>query len=130
MPRCCGIVTIAPSRRFYAGGGGSVRGYGYQDLGPRDPVFNDPIGGRSLIEGSFEARIKVTDTIGIVPFVDAGTAFESSFPDFDEQIRVAAGLGLRYYTAIGPIRLDVAVPVNPRPGDPAAAFYISLGQAF
>ena len=72
----------------------------------------------------------MTDTIGIVPFVDAGTAFESSFPDFDEQIRVAAGLGLRYYTAIGPIRLDVAVPVNPRRGDPAAAFYISLGQAF
>ena len=72
----------------------------------------------------------MTDTIGIVPFVDAGTAFESSFPDFDEQIRVAAGLGLRYYTAIGPIRLDVAVPVDRRRGERPAAVYISLGQAF
>jgi translocation and assembly module TamA len=123
------LDEIPANRRFYAGGGGSVRGYEYRTLSPVD-AFGEPIGGRSLIEGSFEARIKVTDTIGIVPFVDAGTAFESSFPDFDETIRVAAGLGLRYYTAIGPIRLDVAVPLNPRPGDPAAAFYISLGQAF
>ena len=72
----------------------------------------------------------MTETIGIVPFVDAGTAFESSVPDFDERIRVAAGLGLRYYTAIGPIRLDVAMPLDRRRGDRPAAVYISVGQAF
>ena len=90
----------------------------------------EPIGGRSLLEGSIEARIKLTDTIGIVPFVDAGTAFASSWPDFDERIRFSAGLGLRYYTAIGPIRLDVAAPLERQRGDRPVALYISLGQAF
>ncbi len=65
-----------------------------------------------------------------MPFVDAGTAFESSYPDFDERIRIGVGLGLRYYTAIGPIRLDVAIPVNPERGDPSYAIYVGIGQAF
>jgi translocation and assembly module TamA len=123
------LAGIPANRRFYAGGGGSVRGYKYRSLSPLD-AFGEPIGGRSLLEGSLEARIKVTDTIGIVPFVDAGMAFESSLPDFDENIQVAAGLGLRYYTSIGPIRVDVAMPVNPRRGDANLALYIGLGQAF
>jgi translocation and assembly module TamA len=123
------LADIPANRRFFAGGGGSVRGYAYKSLGPQD-IFGNPLGGRSLLEGSVEARIKLTDTIGIVPFLDAGTAFEASLPDFKEEIRVAAGLGLRYYTGIGPIRLDVAVPLNRERGDSAAAVYISLGQAF
>lgn len=122
------LDEIPANRRFYAGGGGSVRGYRYRSLSPT--FLGQPIGGRSLLEASLEARIKITDTIGIVPFVDAGTAFESSFPDFDETIRVGAGLGLRYYTSIGPIRLDVAIPVNPGPGDPSYAIYVGIGQAF
>ena len=123
------LADIPANRRFFAGGGGSVRGYAYKSLGPQD-IFGNPLGGRSLLEGSVEARIKLTDTIGIVPFLDAGTAFEASLPDFKDEIRVAAGLGLRYYTGIGPIRLDVAVPLNRERGDSAAAVYISLGQAF
>jgi translocation and assembly module TamA len=123
------LADIPANRRFFAGGGGSVRGYAYKSLGPQD-IFGNPLGGRSLLEGSIEARIKLTDTIGIVPFLDAGTAFEASLPDFKEEIRVAAGLGLRYYTGIGPIRLDVAVPLNRERGDSAAAVYVSLGQAF
>jgi len=123
------LDEIPSNRRFYAGGGGSVRGYKYQSLSPRG-LFGEPIGGRSLFEASLEARIKVTDTIGIVPFVDAGTAFESSLPDFDERVRFGAGLGLRYYTAIGPIRLDVAAPLERQKGDRPVAIYISLGQAF
>jgi translocation and assembly module TamA len=123
------LRDIPANRRFYAGGGGSVRGYEYRTLSPLGP-FDEPIGGRSLLEGSLEARIKITDVIGVVPFVDAGTAFASSFPDFDESIRVAAGIGLRYYTGIGPIRVDVAFPLDRRRGDSAAALYISLGQAF
>lgn len=122
------LDEIPANRRFYAGGGGSVRGYRYRSLSPT--FLGEPIGGRSLLEGSLEARIKVTDTIGIVPFVDAGTAFASSYPDFDESIRVAAGLGLRYYTSIGPIRLDVATPLNPERGDRSVAIYVGIGQAF
>lgn len=123
------LEDIPANRRFYAGGGGSVRGFGYRTLSPT--FLGEPIGGRSLLEGSLEARIKVTDTIGIVPFVDAGTAFESSYPDFDDSIRVSAGLGLRYYTAIGPIRLDVAKPIRREPGDDRSfAVYVGIGQAF
>lgn len=125
------LAAIPDSIRFFAGGGGSIRGYSYRTVGPIGP-FQLPIGGRSLLEGSVEARIKVTDTIGIVPFLDAGTAFASSLPDFNERIRYAAGLGLRYYTGIGPIRVDLAVPLNPDKAlkQPPVALYISIGQAF
>src|SRR5687768_6677159 len=119
---------IAPSRRFYAGGGASVRGYGFQALGPKDPVFEDPIGGRSLAEFALEARIRVGD-FGIVPFIDAGNISTSPLPRFDN-LRFGAGLGVRYHTRFGPIRVDVATPINPQPGDPRIAVYVSLGQAF
>lgn len=123
-----GLLELPANLRFYAGGGGSVRGFAYKSLSPS--VGGVPIGGRSLLEGSLEARIKITDTIGVVPFIDAGSAFASSYPDFNEPIRVAAGLGLRYYTAIGPIRLDVAAPLDRKKGEAPVAFYIGFGQAF
>lgn len=123
------LDEIPATRRFYAGGGGSVRGYAYRSLGPLGP-YDQLIGGRSLFEGSVEARIKITETIGIVPFFDAGMAFESALPDFKETLALSAGLGLRYYTPIGPIRFDVAAPLNPRKGDRPVAIYISIGQAF
>jgi translocation and assembly module TamA len=123
------LDEIPANFRFFAGGGGSVRGFRYRSLGPIGP-FGQVVGGRSLLEASLEARIKITDTIGIVPFVDAGGAFESSYPDFDETLRVSAGLGLRYYTAIGPIRLDIAAPLNRRQGDKPVSLYVSIGQAF
>ena len=123
------LVDIPANRRFFAGGGGSVRGFSYKSLSPLGP-FGIPIGGRSLVEGSLEARLKITDTIGIVPFVDAGNAGASSIPDFKNGIRVAAGLGLRYFTAIGPIRLDVAMPLNRKNEDPRYGIYVGLGQSF
>jgi len=123
------LDEIPATRRFYAGGGGSVRGYAYRTLSPLGPLFR-LTGGRSLFEASLEARIKITNTIGIVPFVDAGMAFESQVPNFKEKLQYAAGLGLRYYTPIGPIRVDVAAPLNPRKGDKPVALYISIGQAF
>ncbi len=123
------IRSVPANRRFFAGGGGSIRGYSYQSASPQ-LADGTIIGGRSLFESSLEMRVKVTDTIGIVPFVDAGAAFDRAFPDFSEDIRFAAGLGLRYYTAIGPIRADFAVPLNPRDGDSSFGVYISLGQAF
>lgn len=118
---------IAPSRRFYAGGGGSVRGYGYQDIGPRD-ANDDPIGGKSLVEFSLEARIRFGN-FGVVPFVDAGNISTDYLPDFND-LQIGAGIGVRYYSNFGPIRIDVGTPINPQPGDPKVAVYVSLGQAF
>jgi len=124
-----GIARIPASWRMFAGGGGSVRGYEYRSIAPRD-AFGRLIGGRSLFEASLEARFRVTETIGIVPFVDTGAAFDTSFPGGGEALRWGVGLGLRYHTAIGPIRLDLATPLNRRRGEQPFAFYISLGQAF
>jgi translocation and assembly module TamA len=123
-----GLSEIPSGHRFFAGGGGSVRGYAYHTVSPL--VDGSIVGGRSLFEGSVEARIKITDTIGIVPFVDVGGAFASSVPNFQGFTAVGAGLGLRYLTAIGPIRLDVATPVTRRDGDRPVAIYVSIGQAF
>ncbi|TPG12627.1 autotransporter assembly complex protein TamA [Sphingomonas oligophenolica] len=119
---------IAPSRRFYAGGGASVRGYGYQAIGPRD-VNNDPIGGRSLAEFSIEARVKAFGNFGVVPFLDGGNIYTSPLPRFTD-FQYGAGIGVRYYSNFGPIRLDVGTPLNPQPGDSRIAVYVSLGQAF
>lgn len=123
------LYDVPPPHRFFAGGGGSIRGYDYQSIGPKD-AFGRVIGGRSLLEGSVEMRMKVTDTIGIVPFVDAGGAFRDSVPTFDEDIKYAAGIGLRYYTSLGPLRLDVARGLNRDKGDPPYGIYLSLGQSF
>jgi translocation and assembly module TamA len=121
------VSQIAPSRRFYAGGGGSVRGYGYQAIGPRD-VNNDPIGGKSLAEFSLEARVKFGN-FGVVPFVDAGNISTQFLPSVND-LRIGAGVGVRYYSSFGPIRFDVGTPINPQPGDARVAVYVSLGQAF
>ena len=118
---------IAPSRRFYAGGGGSVRGFGFQAIGPRDGN-NDPIGGNGLAEFSLEARVRFGD-FGVVPFFDAGNVYAGSTPDFSG-IRYGAGIGVRYYSSFGPLRLDIGTPINPQPGDSRIGIYISLGQAF
>lgn len=125
------LDNIAPSRRLYAGGGNSVRGYAYQAIGPRDALGN-PTGGRSLLEGAVEARIgtKYFDgALSVVPFVDAGTVSQDVLPDF-ETVRIGAGMGVRYNTGFGPLRLDLATPINPGPGDSRIAVYVSLGQAF
>jgi translocation and assembly module TamA len=119
---------VAPSRRFYAGGGASVRGYTFQAIGPRDPN-NDPIGGRSLTEFSIEARVRAFGSFGVVPFLDAGNIYTSPLPKFSG-LQWGAGLGVRYYSSFGPIRVDVGTPLNPRPGDSRLAVYVSLGQAF
>ncbi|MGD9506382.1 MAG: autotransporter assembly complex family protein, partial [Syntrophobacteraceae bacterium] len=115
--------------RFYAGGGGSIRGYPYQKVGPMND--DDPVGGASLIELSTELRFKATESIGFVVFMDGGSAFESSYPDFGETLRWGAGAGVRYYTPIGPLRLDVAFPLNPADGmNDSMQLYLSIGQAF
>jgi translocation and assembly module TamA len=122
---------IAPSRRFYSGGGGSVRGYGYQQLGPRDD-FGDPIGGRGLAEFSLEARVRLEafgGNFGIVPFLDGGSLTTDVTPDV-RNWQFGAGIGVRYHSSFGPIRLDVGTPLNRRSGDARVAVVVSLGQAF
>lgn len=126
-----GIDSIAPSRRLYGGGGASVRGYGFQGVGPRDE-FGNPTGGASLLEFSLEARVETPlfgGAIEVVPFIDAGSVARGSTPDFDE-IRWGAGIGIRYKTTFGPIRVDVATPLNPTEFDSPVVVYVSLGQAF
>ncbi len=123
------IADLPPNQLFLAGGGGSVRGYGYRNIGVETET-GDIIGGRSLLEASGEVRARITDSIGAVAFVDAGYVGEKSFPDFSEEMRVGVGGGLRYLTGLGPLRLDVALPLNRRSGDPSYAFYVGIGQAF
>lgn len=118
---------LAPSRRFYAGGGGSVRGYGYQQLGPRAPD-GDPLGGLSVFEAAGEVRYRFGD-YGAAAFVDVGQVYSDRVPNFRD-LRVGVGVGARYYTNFGPIRLDVATPLGRRDGESRINVYISIGQAF
>lgn len=122
-------TSLPADKRFYAGGGGSVRGYAFQELGPLD-TDGDPLGGRSLVEVGAELRVRVSDDIGVVPFIEGGNVYDDAIPQLGRDLRWAAGLGVRYFTAIGPIRADIALPLNRRSTDDAYQFYISLGQAF
>lgn len=123
-----GTQSVPADRRFFAGGGGSIRGFGFQSVGPRGQEER-PIGGRSTAEVGAEIRLKITDTIGIVPFLEAGNVYNSNLPTFGN-LAYGAGLGFRYYTSFGPIRFDIATPLNPRSGDNPIQLYISIGQAF
>ena len=124
------IAGIPADKLFYAGGGGSVRGFVYQSAGPRD-AFNNPLGGASVVEASVELRQRIGRAFGAVAFVDAGSAYPDFLPNFALFApRVGAGVGIRYYTDFGPIRADVGIPLNRREGDPPFGVYVSLGQAF
>jgi translocation and assembly module TamA len=118
---------LAPSRRFYAGGGGSVRGFGFQELGPRD-INNVPLGGRSLAEFAIEGRYRFGN-YGVAAFVDAGQVYESEYPSFSS-MRFGVGVGGRVYTNFGPVRIDVATPIGRRKGESLINVYVSIGQAF
>jgi translocation and assembly module TamA len=122
------VGDIPAPQRFYAGGGGSVRGFGFQDVGPRLPD-NTPEGGLSLFEASGEIRHRITDRWGVVAFVDAGDVGVTKTPDF-KNLAVGAGLGVRYNLGFGPIRVDVATPISNRRGGSPIQLYVSIGQSF
>lgn len=120
---------VSPDLRFYAGGAGSIRGYPYQTVGPLRG--HTPIGGGSMLTFSTELRLRITELIGVVPFLDGGSAFENPLPPYNQPLLLGAGLGVRVYTPVGPVRLDVATPVTPRKDiDDIAQFYFSIGQSF
>lgn len=123
------LDEIPADKRLYAGGGGSVRGYGYQLLGPLD-ADNNPTGGRSAFELGTEGRYKFTETIEGVVFLEGGQVGQTMNVLNDTDLLWGAGVGVRYHTAIGPLRFDVAVPLDKRKVDDPFQLYISIGQAF
>jgi Outer membrane protein len=123
------LEAVPPQRRLYAGGGGSVRGYGEDLVGPLDAA-RDPTGGRAAVEVSAEIRARVWGDVGAVAFVDGGAVSRDVVPSLAGGPLWAAGAGLRYYSPVGPIRLDVAFPLNGRDVDDLFAAYFSIGQAF
>jgi translocation and assembly module TamA len=122
------IPLVPPQDRFYGGGGGSVRGYGYQDVGPRYPD-NTPEGGLSTVETSLEVRQRITDKWGLAAFVDTGSVGKQATPDISHP-EIGVGLGVRYNLGFGPIRFDIGTPLVRRDGDSIIQVYLSIGQSF
>jgi translocation and assembly module TamA len=124
--------SLPPDQRFYAGGSGTIRGYRYQSVGPL--FYNgNPIGGTAINAGTVEYRQRIGTNFGTAVFVDAGNVSQNLNP-LNGTLKFGAGAGLRYYTPIGPIRLDLALPLQRRTSglnpDDAFEIYIGLGQAF
>ena len=108
-----------------------MRGYVFQAIGPQD-AEGVPTGGNSLTEVSAELRYRFQafgSDLGVVAFLDGGQVYDSALPQFNN-LRFGAGLGLRYFTSFGPVRIDVGTPIQPREGDPRITLYVSIGQAF
>ncbi|MDF7825678.1 autotransporter assembly complex protein TamA [Pontiellaceae bacterium B12227] len=124
------ISTVPADERFYAGGGGSIRGYEYQSVGPK--LNGTPTGGNKLLEFSAELRMQPGQRLGYVVFLDGGTVYNDVVSDeLNRSLRYGAGIGVRWFTAIGPLRADLAYPLNPDSSqEKQLQFYISLGQAF
>ena len=118
--------SLPPDQRFYAGGSGTIRGYRYQSVGPQFADGN-PTGGTAIVAGSVEFRQRLGTNFGAAVFVDAGEVRASSSMS---EFRIGVGAGIRYYTPIGPIRLDLAVPTRHDSNSDAFEAYIGLGQAF
>jgi translocation and assembly module TamA len=123
------LAELPRDQRLYAGGGGSVRGYGFQMAGPLD-FQGKPIGGLSLLETGIELRTRITDTIGIANFLEGGTVYPRAFPQVNKRLFWGTGFGVRYYSPLGPVRFDIATPLHRRHEDGLVQIYISLGQAF
>lgn len=123
-----GSDSVPLDRLFFAGGGGSVRGFTYQSLSPRDST-GALVGGRSLFDMSAELRWRRSERRGYVLFIDSGAAATGIDEVFGD-LRTAVGAGLRYYPGFGPIRVDIATPLDRRDGEDPVQLYVSIGQSF
>ena len=123
------LRNIPFNKRFLGGSDDDLRGYRYKTVSPNNTT-GDPIGGRSFIYFTFEPRIRITEKIGLVPFTDWGTVSEKIYPNPYEKWFKSIGIGLRYYTFFGPLRADIAFPLNKRRRDPNYRIYVSIGQTF
>jgi translocation and assembly module TamA len=119
---------LPPDQRFYAGGSATVRGYKYQSVGP---LFADgnPAGGTAIDAATIELRQRIWGPVGAAIFADAGQVSTRSAP-FGGSLEEGVGAGVRYYTPIGPVRVDIAVPVKHEPNGDSFELYLGLGQAF
>lgn len=123
-------VKIPHTERFYVGGSNSLRGYAYQLAGKLDKNKR-PLGGRSFIETAIELRLKITEQIGIVGFLDSGLSYISTQPDTKQKLLHGAGFGVRYLTDFGPVRADIAFPLKRRKFiDNSYQLYFGIGQTF
>lgn len=121
---------MPPSLRYYLGSSSSMRGYSYKSLSPLDQA-RQPRGGSSLLALAFETRVRIHSRVSLVPFYELGRVFDSHLPHFNERLQRSAGLGTYIFTPIGPLRLDVALPLDRRPGlDRSFQLYMSMGSAF
>lgn len=116
-------------KRFFAGGSNSMRGFPFQKLGPLNRK-DEPLGGNSLLIGSFETRFPIYKNLGGALFFDYGNVYTKQWDFRFGDIKYAPGIGLRYNTIIGPIRFDVGYALNPEPGINRVQYWISIGQAF
>jgi translocation and assembly module TamA len=138
------VIDLPPDQRFYAGGSETVRGYAFQSVGPQfaevapppagatlnsDFSENTPVGGVAVDAGSIELRQRVGANYGFAVFADAGRVGQTALP-FSGQYAVGVGTGVRYYTPIGPLRLDFALPLHRKSYDDRFEVYIGLGQSF
>ena len=121
---------IPPPERFYAGSDSTLRGYRYLTVSPLNHKGDKPIGGRSMFIYSMELRNRIGDDFGYVFFYDIGNVYRDAFPNLLNKVRQSVGLGIRYYTPIGPLRVDLAIPLNRRKIDNALEAYFSIGQSF
>lgn len=120
---------LPPDRRFFAGGGGSVRGFAFNAIAPESRTGRDVApGGRGLLEVAGEVRARLTNKWGAAAFVDGASVFEDL--DGANAFRFGVGLGLRYDLGFAPLRLDIATPLDRRAGEDDVAIYLSIGQAF
>ena len=124
------LSDIPHTERFYIGGSNSLRGYGYQLAGGLDKN-KKPIGGRSFVEASIELRLAATEYMGVVVFLDSGRSYDTVFPDSRQRLLQGAGIGLRYMTSVGPIRVDIGLPLDRRKSvDKSFHIYFGIGQTF
>lgn len=125
------IGEVPVFKRIFAGGSASMRGFSFQQLGPLNSS-GDPIGGNSMLIGSFELRFPYFSNLGVVTFLDYGNVYENSLGFDASDIKYAAGAGIRYNTVVGPLRLDFGYLLNPegKERDERLKIFVSIGHAF